>query len=100
MESLKWREIFFLNQKYSIPGNLANLHSSMIDSYFLLFNLKTQFKSIYASQALVAHACNPSYSGGGGQEDHRSKPAHANSSGRTYLKKTFYKKGLVQWLMV
>jgi hypothetical protein len=31
-------------------------------------------------QALVAHACNPSYSGGRGQEDHSSKPAWANSS--------------------
>jgi hypothetical protein len=28
----------------------------------------------------VAHACNPSYSGGRGQEDHSSKPARGNSS--------------------
>jgi hypothetical protein len=28
----------------------------------------------------VAHTCNPSYSGGRGQEDHSSKPAQANSS--------------------
>jgi hypothetical protein len=27
------------------------------------------------SQALVAHACNSSYSGGRDQEDHGSKPA-------------------------
>jgi hypothetical protein len=26
------------------------------------------------SQVLVAHACNPSYLGGGEQEDHGSKP--------------------------
>jgi hypothetical protein len=26
----------------------------------------------------VAHACNPSYSGGRDQEDHSSKPAWAN----------------------
>jgi hypothetical protein len=32
------------------------------------------------SQVLVAHFCNPSYSGGRDQEDHGSKPAHANSS--------------------
>jgi hypothetical protein len=27
-----------------------------------------------------SHACNPSYSGGRGQEDHGSKPTWANSS--------------------
>jgi hypothetical protein len=32
------------------------------------------------SQELVAHGCNPSYSGGRDQEDHGSKPARANSS--------------------
>jgi hypothetical protein len=31
-------------------------------------------------QAPVAHAYNPSYSGGRDQEDHSSKPAWANSS--------------------
>jgi hypothetical protein len=31
------------------------------------------------TQALVAHAYNPSYSGGSDQEDHGSKPAWANS---------------------
>jgi hypothetical protein len=30
-------------------------------------------------QALVAHTCNPSYSGGRGQEDCVSKPAQGNS---------------------
>jgi hypothetical protein len=29
---------------------------------------------------LVAHTCNPSYSGGRDQEDHGSKPAWGNSS--------------------
>jgi hypothetical protein len=32
------------------------------------------------SWALVAHACNPSYSGGRDQEDHNSRQAQANSS--------------------
>jgi hypothetical protein len=32
------------------------------------------------SQGLVAHACNPSYSGGRHQEDCDSKSAQANSS--------------------
>jgi hypothetical protein len=31
------------------------------------------------SQPLVAHVCNPSYSGGREQEDHGLKPARANS---------------------
>jgi hypothetical protein len=31
-------------------------------------------------QVLVAHACNPNYSGDRDQEDHSSKPAPANSS--------------------
>jgi hypothetical protein len=35
----------------------------------------------------VAHACNPSYSGGRDQEDHSSKPAQAPTQ-----------KGLVEWL--
>jgi hypothetical protein len=39
------------------------------------------------SQAPVAHACNPSYSGDRDQEDHGSKPA-------------YHKKGLVEWLKV
>jgi hypothetical protein len=30
--------------------------------------------------ALVAHTCNPSYSGGRDQEDHNLKPGQANSS--------------------
>jgi hypothetical protein len=42
-------------------------------------------------RALVAHACNPSYSGGRDQEDHGSKPALANSSARPYLEKTLHK---------
>jgi hypothetical protein len=43
--------------------------------------------------APVAHAYNPSYSGGTDQEDHSLKPACANSSARPYLEKPFTKKG-------
>jgi hypothetical protein len=50
--------------------------------------------------APVAHACNPSYSGGRDQEDHGSKPARANSSRDPISKKTFTKIGLVEWLKV
>jgi hypothetical protein len=35
----------------------------------------------------MAHACNPSYSGGRDQEDCSSKPAQANSSQDPILKK-------------
>jgi hypothetical protein len=41
---------------------------------------------------LVAHTCNPSYSGGRDQEDHGSKPAQAKSSQDLLKKKTFTKK--------
>jgi hypothetical protein len=40
-----------------------------------------------ASWALVAHACDPSYSGGRDQEDHGLKPAQGNSSQDPILKK-------------
>jgi hypothetical protein len=42
-------------------------------------------KSKVECQAPVAHACNPSYSGGKYQEDRGLKPARANSSVRLYL---------------
>jgi hypothetical protein len=50
---------------------------------------------------LVAHAYNPSYSGGRDQADHGLKPAQANSSQDPISKKNIYiitKKGLVEWL--
>jgi hypothetical protein len=46
----------------------------------------------------VAHACNPSYSGGRDQEDRGLKPAWENNSRDLILKKNLYKKGLVEWL--
>jgi hypothetical protein len=52
------------------------------------------------SWALVAHTCNPSYSGGRDQEDQGLKTAQANSSRDPILKKTITKKGLVEWLKV
>jgi hypothetical protein len=45
-------------------------------------------KKLNLSQALVAHACNPSYSGGKDQEDCGLKPAQANSSQDAVLKNT------------
>jgi hypothetical protein len=47
---------------------------------------------------LVAHTCNPSYSGGRDQEDQGSKPALANSSqDLSSKKKPITKIGLVEW---
>jgi hypothetical protein len=45
------------------------------------------FLRVNISQVLVAHACNPSYSGGRDQEDHVLKPAWANSSWDPIFKK-------------
>jgi hypothetical protein len=48
------------------------------------------------SWMLMPHACNRGYSGGRDQNC-SSKLAWANSSGDPILKKTFQKKGLVEW---
>jgi hypothetical protein len=48
----------------------------------------------------VAHACNPSYSGGRDQEDPGSKPARENSLQGPILKIPITKIGLVEWLKV
>jgi hypothetical protein len=49
---------------------------------------------------LMAHACNPNYSGGIDQEDHGSKPAQANSLQDPMSKKPITKIGVVEWLEV
>jgi hypothetical protein len=48
----------------------------------------------------VAHACNPSYSGGRDQEDGGSKPSEASSLQDPISKIPFTKIGLVEWLKV
>jgi hypothetical protein len=56
-------------------------------------------KKIRTGQVLVAHACNPRYSGGTDQEGRGSKPAPANSLGDPISKIPITKKGgLVEWL--
>jgi hypothetical protein len=59
---------------------------------------ETQFQKQKQGRVLVAHAYNPSYSGGGDQEDHSSKSAWTNSLGDPILKKPITKNGLVEWL--
>jgi hypothetical protein len=58
-----------------------------------MWQIKIQIKD----WAKVAHACNPSYSGGRNQEDHGLKPAQANSS-QAPISKPITNKGLVEWL--
>jgi hypothetical protein len=53
-------------------------------------------KQKHLTQALVAHTCNPSYSGGRDQEDFGSKPAWTNSLQDPISKNPSHKnKGLV-----
>jgi hypothetical protein len=47
---------------------------------------KKKKKEKNSGQALVDHACNPSYLGGRDQED------------QGFLKKIYHKEGLVEWL--
>jgi hypothetical protein len=49
------------------------------------------------SRVPVAHAYNPSYSGGREQEDHGSRSARANNL-KSCLESTQHKEGLVEWL--
>jgi hypothetical protein len=63
--------------------------------------MKAQFSRMdKCSQALMAHTCNPSYSGGRNQENNISKPAWVNSSRDHILKKPILKNRLVEWLKV
>jgi hypothetical protein len=59
--------------------------------YHFTLARKARIKKTITSQALVAHSCNPSYSGGRDQEDHSSKPAWANSL-RSYRENTHHPK--------
>jgi hypothetical protein len=60
--------------------------------YLDLLREKTEDSNLRKySWTLVAHICNPSYSGGREQEGCGSKPAWANSSQDPILKKTIKK---------
>jgi hypothetical protein len=47
---------------------------------------------------MVAHTCNPSFSGDRDQEDCGLKPAPGKEFTRRYFKTNLHKKGLVEWL--
>jgi hypothetical protein len=57
------------------------------------YTTNASLKFCGSSKALVAHACNPSYSGGSNQEDRGSKPAWAN---RQTVRETLPQKYLTQ----
>jgi hypothetical protein len=71
---------FFPIKMYLLVG------SKLIFGKLLLFLLISLFYVVFIelrqqkSQALMAHACDPSYSGGRDQEDHSSMPSQTNSS--------------------
>jgi hypothetical protein len=56
----------------------------------VLFQIFTN-KMVFLSQALVADASNPNYSGGRDQEDQGSQPAPANTSKDPISKKALHK---------
>jgi hypothetical protein len=89
-----WYKSFLKYLVESRPGSFYFERLLIIISSFSLMDIDLLRLSI--SQTLVAHACNPSYSGGRDQEDLSSKPAQANSSARPYLEKNLHRKGLVE----
>jgi hypothetical protein len=81
---------------YTTNGrNVCNSVDSTSDSgfSFLLKNYKIDL-------AVMAHACNSSYSEDRDQEDHGLKPAQAHSLQDPTLKTILKEKELVEWLKV
>jgi hypothetical protein len=70
----------------------------MLPSIKKLLKLIINLKILPQRREPVAHACNPSYSGGRDQEDLSSKSAQAKSSARPYLDKSLTKTGVREWL--
>jgi hypothetical protein len=89
-------------QKYyfEIYPYFKNVYSGLIEGNISTDKVKSSPKNIQLSQAPVAHAYNPSYSGSKDQENLGSKPAWANSLGVPILKNIHHKKGLAEWLKV
>jgi hypothetical protein len=82
-----WQILLFAKKKKKKKKN---------HSYSTIHLMITIIKILNTSQALVVHACNPSYSGGRNQEDGGSKPVRANSLRAPILEKTHHKKGLME----
>jgi hypothetical protein len=82
------KEIYKL--KYTLVSELRETRVLLLS--LCLFSSLSQ-KFLVSSWALVAHTCNPSYSGGRDQEDGGWNSAWANSSWYSILKKPITKKG-------
>jgi hypothetical protein len=76
--------------------NNKNEQQNQIHKYFKPSNDQEQIclKDYKKDQAQVAHACNPSYSGGRDQKDRSSKSTQATSS------RALHKKELAEWFKV
>jgi hypothetical protein len=75
----------------------AKVHGGLL---YISAHFGNCLKLTLTSRELVAHASNPSYSGGRDQEDHGSKSDWANSAQDPISKKPITKKGPVEWLIV
>jgi hypothetical protein len=73
-------------QRQQMQPGMQEVQDGIWEMLSLRRELKCLFKS-QGSQVLVAHTCNPRYSGGRDQEDCSSKPTQANSSRDPILKK-------------
>jgi hypothetical protein len=71
-----------------IPATQGSTNRWIVVQAGLGINEDPTSKIIKAGQAPVAHACNPSYSGGRGLENQGSKSAQANSLQNPSQKRT------------
>jgi hypothetical protein len=71
---------FFLTDKFDGRGKSFHLSTFLVKGKVkLLKKVRFAIERSQQSRALVAHACNPSYSRGRDQKDCSSKPAQENS---------------------
>jgi hypothetical protein len=79
-----------LQENLSLAICMADFQHKDTAQILLTLDYLHNYQNKNEGQAPVAHACNPSYSGGRDQEDHGLKPVQANSS-RDLILKTFHK---------
>jgi hypothetical protein len=90
-----------LKQDIKLTIGLVNKHLSSKKGYMNTENVEEPFATalillstrVHTNWALMAHTCNPSYSGSRDQEDRGSKSARANSSKDFILKNPSQKEG-------
>jgi hypothetical protein len=97
------RKLSINKQERKEPGPCFTIYTQISSKWIkYLSRRKNKFLNGKVNLALVAHICNPSYSGGRDQEDSSLKPAWAKwfRFPRPYLEKAHHKKGLAEWLKV